>query len=609
MPAAAPDFRLRGAAVPGCDSPQARRAWLRSCDAAQLGEWLLSNLAGYREMAHKHGASLAAFLGAPHGEVVASPFGFRACAMGAAAGAAVVHHELRPAWRWDPRLLPDDGAADPDHGQWLQGALHVGRFEGFCQDLPLATFNPNHSARWTSHELLHRVCGFAWRPGLSRWFLYHAARLGEIVPVAHWYGTDLVLRLDEDGFDRARDVQSPSADVAKARWLVADDSELRPRIGAAVAALREAARWVDAELAAIASERQTGQTVSVADPLLDSVSDAIAYTAGHHRRLADPAVARALQAGAVAGVHRFEHLCDYTAHVEDVFDRLVFGDIEVVGALADARRAGRLLWDLVQRAMHCDPLTGEEVLGERLEAICTVTAKASSGDGGAALAMVPEVADMLQDAALQEVMPIGLAEQIDPLPRSERVQLAAGIAAVAPGLVQCQVEAEGSAQRFVDTMQDQHLFARAPLVQRLVDATAQDWPALHVEALLARAICGATERDDQTERLAMATERWPQDLAGCSVRRNPAFKPVPAPASVLVGRYFEAVSVLPWLSFIEALWSLLASGSASAARCLQTLDEGLDDVELAEGWPTTARQWLVELANAGAIGLVGPQQD
>lgn len=591
----------------------ARRDWLCQASDSELAQWLASTLPSWRAAATEHGAHVARLVGAPVGEVVASPFGFRACAMGAAVGAAVVHHELRPVWRWDPDLLADAAVADERTGEWVDGALVAGRYEGFCQDLPLATFDPNHSARWTPHELLHRVCGFHWHPDMTRWQLYAAARLGEIVPVAHWYGTDTALRLDRDGFDRESDALFPGADVAAAGWLHGINQQ--HRMPAAIAGLRTAARWVSAELDAVAQEARIHQTVAVADPLLDSVTDAIAYATGHVQRLRHGVVGSVLEAVTVLGRHRFAERDAYASHVADVFDRLVFGAVQIDPATCAAALAGRVVWDLCVRSAFCDPVVAEEVLAPHLSDIQQACVDGANGDGDAASALVGELTTSLREAGMDELFPIGLCGALEPTEATGRPQLEAGVWSVAPGIVEALASTGIAAGQWVNELDDDVLWTRAPLVSRLKTATQNAEQPVREQAVTAFAIAAATARDDMTERLATPPIEWPADLLGdptsAVIRANPAFTATERPACYLVGRFGEAVSVFPMPDFVAALWSHLADGPQTVSSCLEVLQAALataidtaNDTVVDPEWPDDAQSWLRELAEAGAIGWI-----
>jgi len=617
---APPALQLPGLSAPTLPDAAARRRWLLDADDAELADAIGALVHTHRGPARTDGAGLAAFLGTLHGEVVASPFCLRACAMGAATGSAMVHHELRQAWRWDPALLADIAVADDDHGAWTRGILHVGRYEGFGQDLPLGSFDPNHSSRWSAHELLHRACGFYFEPGISAWKLYLGARLAEIVPVAHWYGTDLIWRLDVDGFDRATDLLDAEAPVARAAWLRADADMIAARAANGVAFLRTAARWVDAELAAVRTELSTGATVPVDDPLLDSVSDAIAYATGHHRRLNHPLVGAIVAAMAEPGVARSDSVAALADHVEASFDTLVFGTIAVDPERAAAARSGRLLWDLCLRAALCDPQSCAEALGDDLAEYAALARAAQRGHAGPqAAAAVRDVAGRIADVGLHEVFPLGLHRSIDPVPPQPRTQLAAGIAALCPDLIGAIGQAGGmgpedAAIGFADTLDDRAVWRRAHLADRLVDAL-QDAPLqLRAHAVLSRAIHGATARDDVIERLAAPPQTWQAAPESGFVRRSTAFSvvslagdeadPDPYLAAMrwLVGGVQDAIAVLPYPPAVQALWEALADGPMPAASAVELLDMHLDPDAADDGWPTDAVGWVHELASAGALG-------
>lgn len=319
---------------------EAVRGWSDETLAARISAWA----ARLRVDGLRQARAVAQTLGAPLGEVCASPFGLRACALGAMRGVRVVHHELEPPPRWRVALRPDDAVAEAGAGTWRDGVLQVGRYESFLQDAPFAGFNPDHSARWTPHEVLHRVVGFWYVRGPSRWQLYLAARLNEALPVAHWYGADLVARLDEDAFDREGDAQRPDARLADARWLFEDEAALRARVERTAHHLRAGVVALLAELDAVDSSARHGQPQRVAHALLDADSDATAYVVGHHRRLCDRRVGDLLAQLPERVRHR--SLDALRVAVEQTAAAVVFGPLDVSAAAeaASSERALREGW-------------------------------------------------------------------------------------------------------------------------------------------------------------------------------------------------------------------------------------------------------------------------
>ncbi len=287
---------------------------------------------------------LAADASLPLGEVVASPFGMRAVGLAVAEGATTRHRELRVALVGSR----DPAVADPDHDVWDRGVLRTGKYQGFHAESPFAIFDPSHTAKWGPHELTHRAAGFAFAPSMSRFELYLAARLNELVPVALWYGPDQVMRLDDDGFDRRAAGERTEAELSRARfWRGEDLGDLARRTARW---LREGARHVDRELAAIDEERATGRRVPVRHAYegattIDASSDATAYVVGHEDRLRASASALV----EVPARWRADAIDVYRERVEDLFDRLLFAEVTIDPATVDARRAERRAWDRTLR--------------------------------------------------------------------------------------------------------------------------------------------------------------------------------------------------------------------------------------------------------------------
>ncbi len=329
-----PQAPLPGLERPPGETPAARRMALAALDPGERLEGLVAMAEALREGGAERWAPLAAQVGLPLGEVVASPFGLRAVAMAAAEGACTVHRELRSlasmsSW--------PDAVRDPAHGQWERGVLRVGKYEGFQQDAPLACFDPAHGAKWGPHELMHRAVGFFWRRDASRWEHYLAARLGELVPVVLWYGPDQVGR-HEDA-DASRHRGSREAHVASAHWLSESPTALRARIADTLDAFDAGLAHLETELAAIDAERRSGHQRHTVhrrgDARLDASSDATAYVVGQAERLARPEVAAVLTRLPV-GRWRHERVGAFRDRVEAAFDRLLFGELSWAPREGDA---------------------------------------------------------------------------------------------------------------------------------------------------------------------------------------------------------------------------------------------------------------------------------
>ncbi len=244
----------------------------------------------------------------PVDEVGASPFGLRAVAMGAIAGARHVHRELTRV----PALEGDSRTEDPRHDRWEQGQLQTGKYQAFIQEGAHSLFDPSHIAKWGPHELTHRACLFFWREDATPFELYLGARLGELLPVTLWYGLDQVARLDQEDFRRDQVVRH----APRAAWRDESASALRQRMVRSLPAFRRFFVHLRGELDAIARERATGRLHPRKWPfggaVLDPSSDAIAYVAAHRQRLQQPELAAVMDS-----LPHYDDIDAYAAFVED----------------------------------------------------------------------------------------------------------------------------------------------------------------------------------------------------------------------------------------------------------------------------------------------------
>ena len=553
-----------------------RRRGLLALDDGALGERLAAMAVALREE-RRAAVEIATFASLPLAEVLASPFGLRAVALGVEAGSTNRHHELRFMIDWGDALRGDASVEDARHGTWERGALQVGKYESFLADEPFATYDPSHSSKWGPHELMHRAAGFFHRADASRFELYLGARLNELAPVMLWYGPEQTLRLDEGAFDREHAGKHKSASVERALWLHAGEAELRERAILAAPILREGIAAFERELLAIDEELASGRRVRVAHPFVDTASDATAYVVGHERRLRDPAVESVL--ACVPDGSRFTSIRAYRAHVEALFDRLLFGAIEVELERASLRRAGREAWDLVLRAAHAGEDV-EPVLGD-------LRADLARAERGETIADWPS--RLAERVSVEAVLEDGSAA------RPALAQLADGIASFAP-CTRALVDLEALAR-------SEAMWDRAPLDERVARFVTD--PVLQDMLRLERVIAGAA-RDDRVERLgedegeddsllvrsdAFAVHRFAHDVVSMHAAVS-AGEDAPTPSrqacAFLVGAYGDDVSILP-LSDIEiAMWDRLGRETITIAGVIEALG---DDA------------WIAELIGAGAVAL------
>jgi hypothetical protein len=329
-------------------------------------------------------ATWSSLAGLPEGEALASPFGARMVALGLAAGATTVRHELRPLLPWHRRIRPRGAVADPRHGRWLRGALRTGKYEEFCAEEPFASYHPGHSSKWAPHEMLHRAVGFFAQEGASGFSRYLGARLNELLPVATWYGLEHALRLDREGpFDRAREASELEAPLAQARWLTEPERSVRMRARRAAPLLRWTLERTARELTAIDEEIAGGTIVTSADAQLepfpgvrlDASADALAYVHAHERRLQSPAVGRALEALAS---QRVPTIAAMRARIDHVLDQLLFARLAIEPAAVRARIRANELLDLLLRAALVAPEHDDPGLVSRARAIARRGASAAA---------------------------------------------------------------------------------------------------------------------------------------------------------------------------------------------------------------------------------------
>ncbi len=607
---------LPGLSITG-DTPAARRAALAALPDAAVAERLAALAHDMRARRDELDA-VASIVRAPFPEVAASPFGARACAMAAARGAALVHHDLRVLEPFEPG---DDAIDDAMHGIWELGVLHVGKYRAFTQDEPFATFNPNHMAKWTPHELLHRVAGFVWRPDITRWELYLSARLNELVPVVLWYGPDEAFRGDASGFDRAHAARHPHVDRSDIAWLDADADELDALAMRSVAHLRRSLAHLERELAAVDRELHIARPVPTPADGLDASSDALAYVVGHADRLASRAFERLFERGMIEHDHFVTDVFTFRDHVERIFDTLLFGDIDLDVDLALARRDARSCLDIAHRvaSQGWRAVRGiVPLLAELREATADIEQGVPFDVGHWRV--------RLADALDPDVAAIAFATGAPPpssAPPASIAQLDDGLAGCVPATRRwyarhtragedelARVLASSSslwrraplAARVVHLLDDigapRALVELARLEQRIIDGWVDD----HVER-----ICEAVADGEGTICVSTAFSLMPfeHDVLSLHADAVETLAEVDEPSALLVGTWDGGVSILPAPAAIADWWRHMVDiQHADRTKALAHLGAALQQDPPPADLPQTADAWLGELLDAGALGFV-----
>jgi hypothetical protein len=284
--------------------------------------------------------SLAAIPNAPMHELTRSRAAAETGRLAAGAELFLAHYEHRVRMP-----LPEHWCERPDEvPQWMDGVLPEPKYAG-------------HRAKWTAHELCHRLVGFAWRKDAPPLFTATASRLAELLPVVLWYF------LDEVGLSRCELHTGPLFRT------FCPDCELAARQGPqplrpeqAEPLLRDAQRFVQAELDAIARTRRLGRPAPHVWGSLDLCSDGVAYARGHHARLSSPSF--------VALAERFpQPMCSSSIEqleqrVLDTLRALACGQaLEVQGS-----RQQWISWDLAQRILEvweqCEGEAADELMSQ-----------------------------------------------------------------------------------------------------------------------------------------------------------------------------------------------------------------------------------------------------
>lgn len=611
-------MKLAGLKFPAqAQTPAERRLWLADSSPATIAQALEAMVCDLQAKALENASELAVLAKVPTAEVATSPFGLRAVAMGVREGAWCVPHELRD-------LLPNESVPetvqDPDHGVWDRGVLLTGKYQSFQHDDPLLTRNPNHMARWTGHEMLHRAGGFYWRPQIGRWELYLASRLNELVPVVHWYTTDSILRAENDAFDRELEGRERDLDLSSMVWMRAPIEALRPRIQECVPLLQQAVAHFDEELADIDREIATGQIVQRPRTIgqsatLDASSDAIAYVVGHIDRLRQRNVAAVLTHLPDLQPWVEDDVRAYRDRIERLFDELLFGEVEVDRAAAAERRAARQRWDLLLRAAH-HPQTRH----------------------GRLRALIQEL--VRDDVTEREAVEAAIAARMDPevahfaacdggvLNEASLMQLEDGLRSFAPTSVQ-RLQALGEFERFAaNFVAGDSFLRRESLPERWEDFLrhfAGD-EALVELVRFERALVEAPASDLGAQTLALDIDddeithdalltlsstlrrhRFARDIPGWyeELQEN-ALVPAPQscePFTVLTSSWHDEVQVVPAPRGVLALLDLLAERTPMpVAQALEHLGQSeLIIPQLQNEWPEDAEDWLTDLLAAGVV--------
>lgn len=394
--------------------------------------------------------------GAPPHELARSPAAAEVGRLAASAGMFLFHHEHRV-----PLELPD-AWGPADDADWVDGVLPEPKYGAFRHDLRIGSFHPGHRAKWTAHELCHALVGFGWRPDAPPLWVATAARLCELAPVVLWYF------LDEIGLRRCPRHTGPlfrtfCADCERAASAGPDPAF---ELGRAEALAREAAAFLEAELAAVARTRRLGRPAPHVFGSLDLCSDGLAYGAAHGPRLRSEAFSawfeRFVPPGD-PGVHA--SLDDLEGRVVAVLRAVAQGEpLALTGA-----RAGWVAQDLGQRLLDVWAQTAEPCAGELLAVVDALAAGGTAAEAFAAYVELHEAWDLPEPEAV-----FAVGYPVDAAPHGAR-SVGRGLGTVVPvALAAAEDAGVDVVGRFAEA--DLRGRARRPLGARFARWIAEAWP-------------------------------------------------------------------------------------------------------------------------------------
>jgi hypothetical protein len=265
----------------------------------------------------------------------------------------MAHFEYRERLQMPEAWLPPGSADLGRVPGWQSGRLPESKYQSYRHDLLVGSYHPNHRAKWTAHEQMHGVLGFAWQPNATPLFHVLAAWQAEILPVALWYF------FDEAGLKRCHLHQ----DQGPLFGLYCADCE---QAAAAPPANADDDDWmikgqafVEQQLKAVERSFAAGRILPARYATLDLASDGLAYAAAHQARLQSPAFALLME--------RFPPTCQsieaYSVRISSFCAALVEDRDVEPGFSGDYAMAQDLAWRLLSVWTEAEGEVAESLLG------------------------------------------------------------------------------------------------------------------------------------------------------------------------------------------------------------------------------------------------------
>lgn len=238
----------------------------------------------------------------------------------AVANGLFLSHFEHTAWlalpeAWEPVNRPDLGEVSG----WVGGIRPETKFRHFRLDRMVGSYHPGQRAKWTAHELAHKLVGWAWWPGMSTLELATVARIAEILPVALWYFFDeadrrrcgLHAEVDAWGAGFCRDCEAATLGG--------------PLDEVDEAVVEAGLRFVERELAGAEAALGSGAPCPTAHRSVDLSSDGFAWAAAHGPRLRDSGFAAWVERFVPAGHGRWPSASALITRVREVTAAIVHG--------------------------------------------------------------------------------------------------------------------------------------------------------------------------------------------------------------------------------------------------------------------------------------------
>ena len=296
-------------------------------------------------------------LGSPAIDVCITPLSARAALIALAHGAATFHHERRVRLPMPPDLAPPTPVwTDGDRAtvpRWEAGVLAEPKYFSFFQDAPLPAYHPNHRRKWRAHELLHTAVGFLWHPQITPFEAYLGARLGELLPVVHWYGWDEIARprcIVHKGQILYGEYCADCEAIAKPYWSLPADRREGRRAESERASREARAHFIE-EWRACWQEITSGHPHATPRPNLDASSDAIGYLRSHWPRQTAWSFGAWVERFLIEGTDYVASADGYARRIAAITQRLVDGSVAASSRRAALMRARRAHQDLAYRAL------------------------------------------------------------------------------------------------------------------------------------------------------------------------------------------------------------------------------------------------------------------